>query len=127
MMISLPNLSRFGLYHDDFVISRGLFQPIGTLLAIGGLAASVAVSWLLRIKAPIISFGIAWFLLGHSLESTIFPLELMHEHRNYLPSLGIVILIAPVLMSEKMKVPAFRLLMGCCLSLIHISEPTRPY
>ena len=116
MMISLPSLPRFGVYHDDFVISSGLLQPPETLLAIGGLVASVAVSWLLRIKAPIISFGIAWFLVGHSLESTIFPLELMHEHRNYLPSLGIVILIAPVLMSEKMKMPAFRLAMGCCVA-----------
>ena len=116
MMILLPSLSRFGVYHDDFVISKGLFQPLETLLAIGGLVASVVVSWLLRIKAPIISFGIAWFLVGHSLESTIFPLELMHEHRNYLPSLGIVILISPVLMSEKMKMPAFRLAMGCCVT-----------
>ena len=116
MMISLPSLPRFGVYHDDFVISRSLLQPLETLVAIGGLVASVAVSWLLRIRAPIISFGIAWFLAGHSLESTVFPLELMHEHRNYLPSLGIVLLIAPVLMSEKMKMPAFRWAMGCCVT-----------
>lgn len=116
MMISLPSLPRFGVYHDDFVISRSLLQPLETLVAIGGLVASVAVSWLLKMRAPFISFGIAWFLAGHSLESTIFPLELMHEHRNYLPSLGIVILIAPVLMSEKMKMPAFRWAMGCSVT-----------
>ena len=35
-----------------------------------------------------VAFGIAFFLGGHLLESTVLPLELYYEHRNYLPSFG---------------------------------------
>ena len=45
-------------------------------------------------RFPLAAFGIVWFLIGHSLESTFIPLELVHEHRNYLPLLGI--LLVPV-------------------------------
>ncbi len=38
-----------------------------------------------------LTFGILFFLAGHSMESTIIPLEIAHEHRNYVPSLGVLI------------------------------------
>ena len=38
-----------------------------------------------------LGFCIVWYLIGHSMESTIFPLELVHEHRNYFPSFGIIL------------------------------------
>ena len=53
------------------------------LLAIGGLVRY-------RHSQPALAFGLAWFLLGHSLESTFIPLEIAHEHRNYLPALGLL-------------------------------------
>ena len=34
------------------------------------------------------AFAVLFFLAGHILESSIFPLELIFEHRNYLPSFG---------------------------------------
>ena len=37
------------------------------------------------------AFGLAWFLIGHALESTVLPLEIAHEHRNYLPLFGLVL------------------------------------
>lgn len=118
-MIVIPSLSDFGLYHDDFVVSTGIFQPFGTFLAIGGLAASLPAIYLLRNKVPIAAFGLLWFLAGHSLESTVFPLELMHEHRNYLPSLGIIFLFVPALASTKGQSPIFRYLtFGAFLSLV---------
>ncbi len=86
-----PSLANFGLYHDDFVISAGIFEPKTTLLAVCGLLALIWFSWRIRIRFPMIAFGLLWFLVGHSFESSVFPLELMHEHRNYLPSLGIFI------------------------------------
>ena len=49
-------------------------------------------------------------MVGHSLESTIFPLELMHEHRNYLPSFGIMVAIGAVLLSKRMAEPKYKLL-----------------
>jgi protein O-mannosyl-transferase len=109
-MIVLPAMPDFGLYHDDYVLSTGLFAPYSTFFAIVGLLLLGAISWIARIKWPLISFAILWFLLGHVLESSIFPLELMHEHRNYLPSLGVFIILAAVLQSSAMLVPAYRLI-----------------
>jgi tetratricopeptide (TPR) repeat protein len=44
-----------------------------------------------RKRAALWSFAILWFFTAHLLESTIIPIELYFEHRNYLPMLGIVI------------------------------------
>lgn len=109
-LILAPSLPNFGLYHDDFVVSTGIFDPIGTAFAILGLLILLVVAWLVRTRAPIVAFGIFWFIVGHSLESTIFPLELMHEHRNYLPSFGIMLVIGAALMSERMAEPKYKLL-----------------
>ncbi len=107
-LIVMPALPDFGLYHDDFELSTGLFAPASTLLAIAGLCLLAAISWVARIKWPLISFGILWFLLGHILESSIFPLELMHEHRNYLPSLGAFVILIAVLRSRAMSFPVYK-------------------
>jgi hypothetical protein len=86
-----PRIEAFGLYHDDIALSTGLFSPWTTLPALLGLAGLVWLAWRLRRSAPLAAFGIAWFLIGHALESTVLPLELAHEHRNYLPLVGVVL------------------------------------
>jgi len=88
--IVLPSLTQMGLFHDDIVNSHGLLTPATTLISILGIAALFALSWLTRRKAPLITFGILFFLLGHALESSVFALEITFEHRNYLPMLGIL-------------------------------------
>jgi len=109
-LIVLPSLPDFGLYHDDYELSTGLFAPSSTFFAIAGLCLLAAISWFARVKSPLVSFCILWFLLGHSLESSIFPLELMHEHRNYLPSLGALMLLIPLLQSSAWMVQAKKLM-----------------
>lgn len=96
--IFLPDGSRMGIFHDDFAVSRSLFSPWTTLPALLGLLAAL---WLaLRMAASAawwpVAFGILFYLSGHLLESTILPLELYFEHRNYLPALGLLIAV-PVL------------------------------
>jgi tetratricopeptide (TPR) repeat protein len=91
-LIYLPSLSGFSIYHDDFQVSSGLLRPLSTLPALAGLIILPVLAWRIRTSQPLISFGIFWFLLGHTLESSIIPLELMHEHRNYLPSLGLILI-----------------------------------
>lgn len=89
--IITPSNAQLGLYHDDIVISKGLFEPVSTTFAITGLAILVGLALMsLWKKAPIITFGILFFLIGHILESTILPLEIAHEHRNYIPMYGII-------------------------------------
>jgi len=89
--IIFPSIAKMGMYHDDIAISQGLLAPVTTLPSIIGIIALIASAWVVRKKAPLLSFGIAFFLIGHALESTIYPLELVHEHRNYLPMYGILL------------------------------------
>lgn len=84
-----PRSSELGLFHDDYVPSRAFFDPPITGFALVGLAALAASAIGLRRRTPWFSFGVLWFLVGHSIESTFLPLELYFEHRNYLPLMGI--------------------------------------
>lgn len=79
-----------GLYTDDFAISNGLVSPPSTLLALLGLAGISIAAIALRKRAPSVFAGWFFFLVAHSVESTILPLEMYYEHRNYLPSLGLL-------------------------------------
>lgn len=87
--IFFPRLGVFGLYHDDFALSTGWSAPWTTLPSILGLSVLSVVSWCLRKRAPLLTFGMSWFFVGHLIESTVLPLELVHEHRNYVPMMGI--------------------------------------
>jgi hypothetical protein len=90
-LMLLPRLSSFGLYHDDIALSTGWLTPWTTLPAGVGLIALLYIAWTTRRRAPLISFGIVWFFIGHALESSVLPLEIAHEHRNYLPLLGVLL------------------------------------
>lgn len=82
-----PAPSRLSLEHD-VVVSTSLLDPPSTLLAIGILALLGWSSLHYRKRFPLITYGVAWFLLNLVIESTIVPLELIFEHRLYLPSVG---------------------------------------
>ena len=88
--IFAPTISSLGLYHDDFGVSTGLFSPPTTVAALIGLVIVLTSGLLLLRQMPIVGLGILWFFAGHLLESTFIPLELVYEHRNYLPSYGII-------------------------------------
>lgn len=90
-LILLPRLEALGLYHDDIPLSGSLFDPWTTLPAILGLGGLLWIAWKWRDKSPLTAFGILWFLIGHMLESTVLPLEIAHEHRNYLPLFGLLL------------------------------------
>ncbi len=84
----IPDLRQLGLFHDDVAVSHGLLEPTTTLPAVLLLVALAAGALACRRRHPLFSFGVLWFLAGHLMESTILPLELVFEHRNYLPAFG---------------------------------------
>lgn len=90
-LILLPQIHRLGHQHDDLEISQSLLQPWTTLPSLAGVAGLVVLAVVVRKKSPLLSLGILWFFAGHLLESTILSLEIAHEHRNYLPSLGVLL------------------------------------
>lgn len=71
--------SAISIYNSSFLI--GLLSCICFLVAFG-------ISVLK--KNRLVIFGLMWFICFHLLESTIIPLELYFEHRNYLPSVGLI-------------------------------------
>jgi protein O-mannosyl-transferase len=103
-LILLPRLDAFGLFHDDIPISHSIFSPWTTLPSIAIIASLIAVAFKIRKSHPLVALGILWFFGGHLLESTVIALEIAHEHRNYLPSLGVLLAIAGVVgASEKLQ------------------------
>lgn len=95
-----PRLPDLGLYHDDIPLSDGLLSPPTTLLSILGLIGLLVLAWFTRKKRPWISFGILWFFTGQLLESTVFPLEIAFEHRNYLADMGIIVAVTTFILTE---------------------------
>ncbi len=91
-MLVLPDIRVMGLFHDDLPLSKGWLDPISTLVSIIAWGGTLMIAWWCRRKQPVVTFAIVWFLVGHSMESTVIPLEIIYEHRNYLPSLGLIIL-----------------------------------
>jgi hypothetical protein len=61
------------------------------VLLIGALCCVLLVIWLARKRFPVLALGLAWFITSHLLESTMFPLELVFEHRNYLAAAGLLL------------------------------------
>jgi tetratricopeptide (TPR) repeat protein len=89
----IPSLSSFSIEHG-FNLSTSFFSPWTTTPAILLCSSLIGLSLILLNKIPILSFGILFFFLSHTVESTILPLEIIHEHRNYLPSLFIFLPIS---------------------------------
>ena len=81
-----PMPSRLCVNHD-FSISHSLFTPPATLLSIIIILCLIIISFAISKKQPLIGFCILFFFINHLVESTFLPLELIFEHRNYIPSM----------------------------------------
>jgi hypothetical protein len=86
-----PDIRQLALYHDDLRLSTGLLSPITTLLSLLGLCALAGIALWQRKRRPLISLGILWFFAGQMMESTVLPLLIAFEHRNYLPDYGLLL------------------------------------
>jgi protein O-mannosyl-transferase len=83
--IFYPIFSRLSLVHD-INISTSLLKSWTTIPAILAIIFLLATGILQATKRPIVALSILFFFMNHIIESTIIPLELIYEHRNYLPS-----------------------------------------
>ncbi|NQX88060.1 MAG: hypothetical protein HRT77_05310 [Halioglobus sp.] len=106
--ILLPNITDMGLFHDDIAVSHGLFAPPSTALALLAWAGLSAFAVGLRRRYPLLLFALLFYAVGHALESTVLPLEMVFEHRNYLPAVGICLLFAAVLVQITDRVQRLR-------------------
>jgi protein O-mannosyl-transferase len=91
--IILPEPSRLGLYQESFPISRGFLNPVSTLVScVAWVVVFILIGVSLAKGKVQFFFPCLWFFAGHLMESTVISLELYFEHRNYLASVGIVLL-----------------------------------
>ncbi len=91
-LILYPVTDRFTLIYD-VPLSTSLFSPWTTLPAIlfWMLWLGLGIFWVK--KKPLVSFCLLFFVINHLIESSIIPLELVYEHRNYLPSMALFFLV----------------------------------
>ncbi len=91
-----PAPGRLSLIHD-FLPSRSLFEPATTLPSLLALLALAALAWRVRRSWTLFAFSLAWAGLHLLIESSIIGLELVFEHRLYLPSVALFVAAAGAL------------------------------
>lgn len=94
--IILPRAALLGPFHDGHAVYHwSMWQPYVALIA---WLLAIFVGW--KYKAyrlgKFLLFALLWYFAAHQIESSIIPLELYFEHRNYLASLGWVLLIVVI-------------------------------
>lgn len=90
----LPLPGQMGFLHDNIPVSSGWFSPATTVLGAIAWIVVLGVAARLSRSCPWLLFGLLFFLIGHSMESSVLALEMVFEHRNYLPSVGLAIVVA---------------------------------
>jgi len=81
-----PSPLRLSLTHD-VAVSTSLLEPWSTLPGVLFVVSLIGICLFQIRKRPILAFSILFYFLNHCVESSVFSLELVFEHRNYLPSL----------------------------------------
>lgn len=117
ILMPLPNLMPFN--YDAFEVSRGLLQPVTTVLSLLALAALLCWAWLWRTRRPVFACGVLFFFAGHALTSNVIALELVFEHRNHLPLVGVLLALVDlfVLACQRWQWPRIRVA-GAALALL---------
>jgi len=95
-LLLYPIPSRLTFLHD-IEISRSLIDPWTTLAAILGIILILGFAVAKARRFPLLSFAILFFFMNHLIEGTVIPLELIYEHRNYIPSMFFFVPIAVVM------------------------------
>jgi hypothetical protein len=85
MLLAFPYHGFLSLTHN-LVVSKSLIDPFATLIAFLVLAVIITLSIVKIRKYALICYCVLFFFLNHLIEVSIFPLELVFEHRNYIPS-----------------------------------------
>jgi tetratricopeptide (TPR) repeat protein len=82
------------MLNHDVPVSKGLFSPVTTLMSIMGIAGLISFAVARSAKYPLLAFSILFFFINHAIEGSFIALELVYEHRNYIPSFFFFVPIA---------------------------------
>ncbi len=92
-LLAFPLPSRLNLDYD-FPVSKTILDPPTTLISILIIAGLIGYSIWTAKRRPVLSFCILWYFGNLVIESSIFPLEMVYEHRLYLPAVGPFVLFS---------------------------------
>ena len=114
-LLVFPHPSRLNLDYD-FPISKTILNPPTTLISILIIVGLIGYSIWTAKKRPVLSFCILWYFGNLVIESSIFPLEMVYEHRLYLPAVGPFVLFSLLVIRGveklKYKIPFLRPITG---------------
>jgi tetratricopeptide (TPR) repeat protein len=120
--IFLPLPSRFAIAHD-IALSSSIFQPWTTIPSIIIILSLLTIGYLKIKQLPFLSLAIFFFFLNHIIESSVIALEIIFEHRNYLPSFFLFIPAAQLYFFianklKKKKIAYYYISVFCTILLI---------
>ena len=115
-LIFLPLRSRLNLNHYPEV-STSLFSPPTTVLCVLAVLALLAGGvWLAR-RQPLVALAVAWYFINLILESSVVGLELVYEHRTYLPSIAVSLAVTAVIY-QRLRLPPLRFAVFAAIALL---------
>jgi tetratricopeptide (TPR) repeat protein len=85
-LLIYPNPNRL-VFDYNFPLSTSLFEPISTIVSLLALIGIFGIAVVLAKKERFLAFCLFWFFVNLVLESSVVSLEIIFEHRTYLPSM----------------------------------------
>lgn len=110
-----PHPSRLHLDYD-FPLSVSLIDPVSTLMSVLFIVALLALSVASARKHRLLSFAILWFFGNLFLESSFIALDIIYEHRTYLP-LVFIVAVPVVYVTNLFNRPIFAIIPLCIIFL----------
>ena len=117
-LLLFPHPTRLNLNH--FVeTSQSFIEPMTTLFSFLGIFGLLGLAIFLAPRYRLASFCLLWFLINLVIESSFIALEMVYEHRLYLPMVGFALLAAWLIFTVVGRWPRWGigLMAGICLLL----------
>lgn len=115
-LLILPHPSRLNVDYD-FSISHSLMDPSSTLFSLLLITGLIGLALYRAKKGRLLSFAILWFFGNLLIESSVIGLDLIFEHRTYLPSM-FVCLIAVIFIFKHIRAEWFRFGILCAAVIL---------
>jgi tetratricopeptide (TPR) repeat protein len=116
-LLLFPHPSQLNIDYD-FPLSRSFFDPMTTLLALGTIIGVIGLAWYLSKKERLLSFCVLWFFGNLVIESSVVMLDILFEHRTYLPSMLFSLLVV-MFVVRAIKLPWLRVVGLCAVALVY--------
>ncbi len=97
-----PSPGRLNLDYD-FPLSTGLAIPATTAFSLIALTGITAVAIRLSRRHRLIAFCLFWCLINLVIESSVIGLEIIYEHRMYLPFMTIFLMVVLLIFKSAAK------------------------